>query len=191
MATLKEQQFQLRQNAIVEAAYHLLVRKGYAATTMDDVAAEVGISKATLYLHFKSKSELALRVIIQQMEAAQGDMQSLDSALPAIERVRRALAAGLRRRAGMGAAQIELLPQDLYGDPAFQAAERRVAEAGVALIKEAQREGDIRTDVPAALLQEFIANVFDMNFERLMQSGISPEQLCEQIIDLVMRAIRS
>jgi len=190
MTTLKERQFQVRESAIVEAMYDLLARKGYADTSMDDVAAQVGISKATLYLHFKSKTALALKVIIQQIEAAAADIRALDPSLPAVERLERTLYTGIRRRATMGAAQIDLLPQEIYGDPAFQAAERQVADEGTALIEEAQRAGDIRADIPAALLQEFVATAFDMDFEWLLKNGLPVEQLCDQTVDLVMRGIQ-
>ena len=189
MLPLKERQYQLRETAIVEAMYDLLARQGYAATSMDDVAAQLGISKATLYQHFKSKAELALRVIVQQIEAAAADIRSLDPTLPALERVRRSLQAGIRRRATLGAAQVQL-PTELYADPAFKAAERQVAQAGSALIQEAQRAGDIRADLPPMLINEFISNIFNLDFERLARGGANLDALSQQVIDLVMRAIR-
>lgn len=189
MTALTERQNQLREQAIVEAMTELLARQGYAATSMDDVAAQLGVSKATLYLHFKSKNALALRVIIGQIEAAEADIRALDPALPAIERVLRTLRSSIRRRAALGAAQIQL-PPELYGEAAFQAAERKVAKAGSALIKEAQRAGDIRTDLPPALIHEFVSNIFNLDFERLVRDGASADALSEQVIDLVMRAIR-
>ena len=156
MMTLKERQFQLRESAIVEATYHLLVQKGYAATSMDDVAAQVGISKATLYLHFKSKTELTLKVIVQHMEEAEANIRSLDPSLPVMERFKRSLYSAIQGRAKMGAAQIDLLvqevPQEVYGNPAFRKVERKLAETSIALIEEAQRQGEIRTDLSAGLI---------------------------------------
>jgi len=43
---------------IEEAVTRLLTRNGSQGFTMDQVAAEAGVAKGTLYLHFKSKSEL-------------------------------------------------------------------------------------------------------------------------------------
>ena len=45
---------------ILDAADRLLARYGYKKMTIDDVAKEVGIGKGTIYLHFKSKEEIAL-----------------------------------------------------------------------------------------------------------------------------------
>ncbi len=43
---------------ILQAALDCFSRKGYHSTTMDDIAAESGTSKGTLYWHFKSKDDL-------------------------------------------------------------------------------------------------------------------------------------
>jgi AcrR family transcriptional regulator len=190
MTTLKEQQFQLREQAIITAMFELLAKNGYQATSMDDVAERLGISKATLYLHFKSKAELALRVIIQEIEAAELSMKSLDPSLPAIVRLMQTLYTGIERRAKMGAAQIEVNLDEIINNPQFQAAERRVDEATIALIEEAIHQGDIRSDLSAHLIQQFISVIFNMDFDQLLKQSGSIEQLGKQIIDLVGRAIR-
>lgn len=43
---------------ILQAALDCFSRKGYNSTTMDQIAAESGTSKGTLYWHFKSKDDL-------------------------------------------------------------------------------------------------------------------------------------
>jgi len=190
MPTLKEQQFQLREQAIITAMYELLAKNGYQATSMDNVAERVGISKATLYLHFKSKAELTLRVIVQEIEAAELSMKSLDPSLPAIGRLQQTLYTSIQRRAILGAAQIEIRIEEIINNPEFQAAEQRVDEATIALIEEAIRQGDIRSDLSVPLIQQFIGTIFNMDFEQLLKQGDSIEQLCDQIIDLVRHAIQ-
>ncbi len=190
MVTLKEQQFQLREQAIVTAMVELLAQHGYSATSMDDVAKRVGISKATLYLHFKSKADLALRIIIQDIEAAELSMKSVDPALSAIDRLMRTLDAGIQRRLRLGAARIEVNLEGVTNHPAFLAAEQRVDEATTSLIEEAMRQGDIRADLSPTLIQQFISSIFSMNFNLLMQQSDSIEQIGGQVVDLVRRAIR-
>lgn len=51
------------REAIVHAAERVIVRKGYSATTMDDVAREAQFSKATLYKYFPGKGELVFEII--------------------------------------------------------------------------------------------------------------------------------
>jgi AcrR family transcriptional regulator len=47
-----------KRGQIQDAAARLFLAQGYAATSMDGVAAEAQVSKATLYAHFKSKQIL-------------------------------------------------------------------------------------------------------------------------------------
>ena len=44
------------------------MEQGYAATSMDNVAAAAGVSKATIYAHFSSKEDLFSAVIIGRCE---------------------------------------------------------------------------------------------------------------------------
>ncbi len=46
------------ENLIIEAAKTVFVRKGYKATTMSDVAAEVGIGRTALHYYFRTKDIL-------------------------------------------------------------------------------------------------------------------------------------
>ena len=48
----------IAKEKITNAAYNVFTNKGYHKTTMDDVANEVGVSKASLYSYFKSKEEI-------------------------------------------------------------------------------------------------------------------------------------
>jgi AcrR family transcriptional regulator len=44
--------------ALISAAYALFAKRGYAATSLDDVAREAGVTKGGLYHHFAGKVEL-------------------------------------------------------------------------------------------------------------------------------------
>ena len=48
---------------ILDATNSLLARYGYRKMTMDDLAAEAGIGKGSIYLHFPSKAEVVLSTI--------------------------------------------------------------------------------------------------------------------------------
>jgi len=47
-----------RRAQIIQAALACFTRKGYNNTTMDDIAAESGLSKGSLYWYFKGKDDL-------------------------------------------------------------------------------------------------------------------------------------
>src|SRR5215469_12819304 len=54
-----------RAASILRAASRTFARGGYAATSMDDIAAEAGVSKLMLYRHFNSKHELYEAVLAE------------------------------------------------------------------------------------------------------------------------------
>jgi AcrR family transcriptional regulator len=58
-----------RPGEILEAALSVFVAKGFAAARLDDVAAQAGVSKGTLYLYFDNKAELFKDVIRQTLLA--------------------------------------------------------------------------------------------------------------------------
>jgi len=67
-----------RPAEIIAAALASFADKGYAATRLDDVAADAGISKGTIYLYFPNKEEL-FRAVVRQavlpnLAAAEADM---------------------------------------------------------------------------------------------------------------------
>ena len=75
--SFREQVLQAREQAIIVAVNRLLAEKGFEAMTVDAVAAEVGIAKASLYKHFKSKEELAAAAMIAVLDRALAFMDGL------------------------------------------------------------------------------------------------------------------
>lgn len=69
--SFKEQVLRVREDAIIESANRLLADKGFDLMTVDEVAADVGIAKASLYKHFASKEALAAAAMVRLMERTQ------------------------------------------------------------------------------------------------------------------------
>lgn len=64
--SLREKQRQERQELILQAAVQVFDEKGYRDTSMDEIAARVGIGTATIYSHFASKEELMIVAILER-----------------------------------------------------------------------------------------------------------------------------
>ena len=52
-----------RREQILAAATEAFVQSGFAATSLDDIASSAGVTRAILYRHFDSKSELYQSVL--------------------------------------------------------------------------------------------------------------------------------
>ncbi len=76
--SFKTQMLEARELAITASVNRLLSEKGFDAMTVDEVAAEVGIAKASLYKHFSSKEELACAAMVQAMQKAQAFLENLN-----------------------------------------------------------------------------------------------------------------
>lgn len=84
-----------RENRLLDAAVHLLVRWGFRKTTVDDVAREAGVGKGTVYLHWKDKNEMFRAAISRASQQAVDDMLERISADPDGGRFHRVFAHGM------------------------------------------------------------------------------------------------
>ena len=77
------------KDAILDATDRLLARFGYRKMTVEDIAAEAGIGKGTVYLHFSSKEEVVLSHIDRIVERLQERLKEIaGSDATAAERLR-------------------------------------------------------------------------------------------------------
>lgn len=63
--------------AVVEAARALFLRKGYAGTTMEDVAALAGLTKRTVYNNYADKDALFIQMVVEVTAYADSFAQRL------------------------------------------------------------------------------------------------------------------
>ncbi|MGO4436740.1 TetR/AcrR family transcriptional regulator [Rhizobium sp. RAF56] len=57
-----------RERRILDAALKVFADKGYVGASMDDIAAEAGLSKPTVYQYFPSKDELFTAMLTQERD---------------------------------------------------------------------------------------------------------------------------
>lgn len=86
-----------RRQQILEAAAQLFTRKGFDQASMDELAAETGLSKGTLYWYFRSKAEIILAILGRTLprEMPQPDLLA-SSRISAVEGIRRFTDAAIR-----------------------------------------------------------------------------------------------
>lgn len=67
MVGLRKAQKEMTRRLLLEKGLELFNEQGYSATTIDDIAAGVGTTRTTFYLHFPSKGDL-VRSLVDQVD---------------------------------------------------------------------------------------------------------------------------
>jgi AcrR family transcriptional regulator len=62
---------------IVHAAEAVILRRGYQAATMDDIARQAQFSKATLYKYFRTKGEIVLEILLHFFDDIEREMDRI------------------------------------------------------------------------------------------------------------------
>ena len=85
----KELLQRFRTEAILDAAIKVIAIRGLDKATLEQVAAEAGISKATIYLYFKNKEDLYYQCVVDRFERTIATMKEAVAAVDdPIERIR-------------------------------------------------------------------------------------------------------
>jgi AcrR family transcriptional regulator len=130
-----------RRELIEDAAARLFARRGYAATTVEDIVAEAGVSKPMLYRHFESKKELHMKLLEHRCdELAAAPLDRFLQAEGTPEERLPAMIDAWFAHVGQHPDTSRLLFQDAIGDLDIQALQcelrRRQRAADVALLRE-------------------------------------------------------
>ncbi|ADQ05429.1 transcriptional regulator, TetR family [Caldicellulosiruptor owensensis OL] len=56
----------IKENKLLDAAYHLFVEKGITATAIDEIVKKAGVAKGTFYLYFKDKEDILEKLILKK-----------------------------------------------------------------------------------------------------------------------------
>jgi len=79
--------------SILQAAERVIVSKGFTAMTMDDVAREACLCKATVYKYLPSKGRLLFEIVSHSLDEEDGKIRKVvDSEVPASEKLRAVIA---------------------------------------------------------------------------------------------------
>jgi TetR/AcrR family transcriptional regulator of autoinduction and epiphytic fitness len=152
--SFREQVLRVREDAIVVSVNRLLAEKGFDLMTVDEVAADVGIAKASLYKHFPSKEALAAAAMVRllqrtlQVVEAEGAREGA-SAFDRLQAVTRwALEVQLAGEMPSLPSQNSSLRAELLGSKTYIDLLMQVSDKLGAWIVQAQTDGDIDPTLP-------------------------------------------
>jgi AcrR family transcriptional regulator len=186
--SFKQQQLIVRENAIVDATNNLLAKKGFEMMTMDEVAAEVGIAKASLYKHFPSKEALAAAAMIRLLENTLAFVRGLSSEQAALDQLKSVLqwALEIRIKGGLPTLPSEntSLRETLLNNTRYISRLMDLNELMGQLIERAKSDGTIRKDLPTeVVLFTIYARSCDPTLDYLRMGDQYTE---EQVIGFLM-----
>ena len=154
--SFKQQQLRFREDAILDAVNRLLSLKGFDLMTMDEVASDVGISKASLYKHFESKEELAAASMTRLLEQTLAHAHGLPSDLSPLECLkavmRWAVTAHLAGAMPSLPSTRSTIQHALIGYPPYAERVEELTELLGGWILQAQDSGELSPDLPGEVI---------------------------------------
>lgn len=177
---------------VVAVARRQFLAHGFRSVSMDDLAAELGMSKKTLYLAFPSKTALIEAVLKDKFREVEADLGQLAKGQAAdVEIVLHQLLDCVQRHTA------EIQPafvRDIGRETPelFQMVEQKRRELirryFGGLFEDGKKGGVIRSDIPTHLIIEILLGAVQsiMNPTKLVELGLTVEQGYSSIIRLVL-----
>jgi AcrR family transcriptional regulator len=149
------------REAVLRTAIELFIQRGYDATSISDLAAELGVTKSAVYHHYASKEALLAAALDDALEGLSSAVEAAATASdgePSAVRLRATVEAAVRILAGHLPAVTLLLRVRGNSDLERSAMERRrhIDERLAALVQQAAEEGDLRGDVDPDVISRLI-----------------------------------
>lgn len=185
--SLKEQQQRLREDVTLQAVNSLLAEKGYDLMTVDEVAAMVGIAKASLYKHFESKEKLAAAAMVRLLDRTLQIVEAQPASAAPLDKlksvVRWAVREHLRGQMPALPSTRSTLREALIAHKPYVERLVRVTEHLGAWIEEAQQSGAINPRLTGeVVLYTIFARACDPVSDFLKLSGAYSD---DEIVDLI------
>ncbi|MBL0253074.1 MAG: helix-turn-helix transcriptional regulator [Polaromonas sp.] len=177
-----------REDAIIRSVNLMLAQKGFDAMTVDEVAADVGIAKASLYKHFPSKEDLAAAAMVFVMRRVSGIWMNCQHRPHRLKKIKQVViwVMSLKLAGEMPSlpSQNSSLRTTLMNNKDYMDGLMDVSDRLGAWIEAAQAQGDISSKLPAiAVLYTLYARACDPVLEFLKMGDLYND---DQVIDLVM-----
>ncbi|MEU8197352.1 TetR family transcriptional regulator [Microbispora amethystogenes] len=158
---LRERKKQRTRDALFDAALDLFLTRGYEATTVEQIAAEVDVSSRTFFRYFASKEDVALSLTAEEQDMFLAELVTRPESEPpftALSQSMRAMLGILRELDEAGTSRILKARRLIHSTPSLLA-------GGMRLVRENERrlvaEVARRMGVPPDDLQpQFVVSLF-------------------------------
>lgn len=185
-----------RADEVFATAVEIFNERGYAATSVEDVAAAVGILKGSLYYYIDSKEDLLYKIVSEVHEDALNIIDGVSARTDLAARER--LALYVRNQARYNA--VNVLRVAVYYRDVDQLSEGRLKEIRtrqrkhfrvlVDLIREAQESGQIATDMDPTLAAHSVLSTMIWPYTWFRPNGkVRPDELAEFCVGFVLAGL--
>ncbi|MDT0275212.1 TetR/AcrR family transcriptional regulator [Blastococcus goldschmidtiae] len=182
-------------DSLLDGAVALFNERGYEATSMDELAARLGITKSAIYHHVPSKVELLRLALDRALDALFAVTQEAGASTgPAIDRLEYVVRGSVR----VLAAELPFvtLLLRLRGNTEVErtALQRRreFDRIVTGLVRAAEHEGDVRTDVDPALVSRLLFGTVNSLTEWYRPGGdLSAEDLSDAVVTITFSGLRT
>jgi AcrR family transcriptional regulator len=184
-----------RREEIVEAAARLFKQKGYAATTMREIAEQVGMEAASMYNHIKGKEEVLTDICFRISDEYIAQLNEIETTMDApIDKLKALIRLHIRivfdDPNGISVANNEWkhLPEAALTQ--FKAARRDYETRFAHIIEEGVEKGDINPINPKVALFTILSATRWVELWYKPNRDLSPKVLEEDIIRLLMNGLQ-
>ncbi len=151
-----------KQQAILDAARAVFLAHGFTHATMDDIAQKAGVSKITLYNHFKDKDRLFQAMVTQGCNASGAEcMEGLakHGAKRALTQVAENFMAMILSDDALAMHRVvvpETQTNPALGQLLYEAGPKRMKEALAQLLKALVQQGELKIADPLVAASQFL-----------------------------------
>ena len=192
-----ERKRRLRRDQILDSAARIFARDGFHAARMDDIAAELDLTKAALYYYCASKEDLFVKVIEARVGIAVDALENLDvTASTATTKVREAILTHLRvfhRHRDIYTMFLGERLRAISGEAAAVVDEmgRRFERRWAEFLQEGMESGEFRTDLDVTVTVKASLSMCNMTLTWFRPDGrLTIEELADQFGDIILGGIQ-
>ncbi|WP_194814693.1 TetR/AcrR family transcriptional regulator [Nocardia sp. XZ_19_385] len=179
-----------RQEEILDAAAKVFARKGFAASRIEDVAAEAGIAKGSVYLYFESRNALLAGVFDSYAVKSAQVLAELGTG-SALDRLSRLIRATIHMLAAHPDHARVLLDVWASNPPIDMATTYREYRSAIAdLLFEAAAEGELRAGIGANHAVVIVGAIEGCLVQALVDPELSLRDLADPVIQICVEGIR-
>jgi AcrR family transcriptional regulator len=187
-----------RRAQIIEAALACFTRQGYVNTTMDDIAAESGLSKGAIYWYYKSKDDLFEAAVNSVLErVAEKSKTAIMACETATERLRvgaRSMVEVCREIEGYFGLVVEFWTQSQRREEVIAFWARMITQyrqAITAIFEEGVQVGEFKPVDTDALAWMILAAYDGLAAYHMMMPDIDMDQISEGFIEALMKGLKA